>query len=88
MFAILGVSLSFVALFVYFIYYKGHLRGHTGQFLIRVFAGYTITLLVVVTILLMFEKFPWESDPATAFRRMIIVGFPACFSATVVDSLK
>ena len=86
--AILGVSLVFVSLFVYFIFYKEHLRGHVLQFLNRVITGYAITLLVVVAILIMFEKFPWESDPATAIRRAILVGFPACFSATVVDSLK
>ena len=34
------------------------------------------------------QKLPWASDPAIAVRRVILVGFPACFSATVVDSMN
>ena len=81
-------SIFTVALFVYFVFYKGHLRGNTLKFLSRTITSYLITVLVVVVILTLFQKCPWQSDPATAIRRVILVGFPACFSATVVDSLK
>jgi uncharacterized membrane protein len=85
---VLMMSLTIVALFVYYIFYRGHLRGNVGQFLLRVFAGYGITLLVVVVILTMFQKLPWQTDPAIAIRRIILVAFPASFSATVIDSLR
>lgn len=85
---VLLVSITTVALFVYFIYYKGRLRKQFRKFLMRTFAGYAMTLVVVAVILLLFKKCPWQSDPATAIRRVILVGFPACYSATVVDSLR
>ena len=85
---IVVLSITFVALFVYYIFYKEHLKGHTWDFLIRVLACYTLTLVVVAIILTLFQKCPWQEDPSTAIRRVILVGFPACFSATVVDSLK
>jgi uncharacterized membrane protein len=86
--AIILVSLSVVAAFVYFVFYQGHFRGNLSKFLVRVIASYSIALLVAAVLLIMFEKFPWQTDPATAIKRMILVGFPACFSGTVVDSLK
>lgn len=86
--AIAFISLITISLFVYVTYYRDHLRGYVPQFLMRVFACYIITLFVVATILIVFQKFPWQTDPATAIRRLILIGFPACFSATVVDSLK
>ena len=86
--AVLGTSITIMALFVYFIFYREHWRGNVVEYFIRVVAGYTITLLVVAIILAMFQKLPWATDPAIAIRRVILVGFPACFSATVVDSMN
>ena len=81
-------SISIVALFVYYIYYQNQFRKNLPQFVTRVVVGYGVTLLVVALILAMFQKLPWLTDLPTAIRRIIIVGFPSCFSATVVDSLK
>lgn len=81
-------SITIVALFVYYFYYQNKLHENFAQYVLRVVACYGITLLVVAFILAMFQKLPWQSDPAIALRRVILVGFPACFSATVVDSLK
>lgn len=86
--AVAVTSITIVALFVYFIYYQNNLRENFAQYSLRVVACYFITLLVVAVILAMFQKLPWQTDSAIALRRMILVGFPACFSATVVDSLK
>ena len=86
--AVCVTSIVVVSLFVYFIFYKENLRGNTGQFLLRIFACYGVTLLVVLFILGMFQKLPWQSDPVIAIKRVILVGFPACFSATVLDALK
>ena len=84
--AVLVTSISISALFVYFVFYKGHLRETLSQFFFRVFANYGLTLLVVTLLLAMFGKLPWLDDPTVAIRRILLVGFPACFSATVVDS--
>jgi len=80
-------SITTVAFFVYFVYFKDGLKGELGQFLLRVFSAYVLTILVVIWILTMFDKLPWQTDPSIAIRRVILVGFPACFSATVVDSM-
>ncbi len=86
--AVVVTSISICSLFVYYIYYQHKLAANFLQFLLRVVACYGVTLLVVASILAMFQKLPIDTDPAIAIRRIILVGFPACFSATVVDSLK
>ena len=40
------------------------------------------------SLLTLFQKCPWTTDPGTAFGRVVLVTFPGCFSATVVDALK
>jgi len=88
---IIGVAITsivFLSFFAYFIFYQDHLRGHEWQFLMRVSAGYLITFCVAALLLTLFDKCPWAMDPATALKRVVLVTFPASFSATVVDSLK
>jgi uncharacterized membrane protein len=82
------MSMAFVATFGYFLFYRGHFKGNEFEFVKRVIAVYVITILVAATLLTTFQKCPWTTDPATAIGRIILVAFPACFSATVVDSLK
>jgi uncharacterized membrane protein len=48
----------------------------------------TIALLVLAAKFTMFEKCPWQSDPATAIKRIALVGFPARLGASLVDSRK
>jgi uncharacterized membrane protein len=86
--AICLISISFVTLFGYYVFYKGHLKGNGFEFAKRVIAVYVITFLVSATLLTLFQKCPWTTDPATAVGRIVLVTFPGCFSATVVDSLK
>ena len=85
---IVALSLLFLSFFGYFIFSRGHLRGNEWEFVKRICCAYMITFVVSVLILLLVEKFPIASDPATAIRRAVLVSFPGCFSATVVDSLK
>jgi len=47
-----------------------------------------VTLLVSAAVLMMLAKLPVLTDPIVAPKRVILVAFPASFSATVVDSLK
>ena len=82
------ISITFVALFGYYVFYKGHLKGHGLEFVKRVIAVYAITFLVSATLLTLLQKCPWTTDPTAAVGRIVLVAFPGCFSATVVDSLK
>jgi len=81
-------SLTFVALFVYLNFYRHNLKTNVGKFLGRVAATYFITGTVAACLLLFVDKLPLVLDPATAVKRVILVAFPGCFSATVLDSLK
>lgn len=85
---IVVLSFLFLGFFAYFVFSRGHLRGNEWEFAKRVCCVYLITFLVSALILLLVEQLPILSDPATAIRRAVLVSFPGCFSATVVDSLK
>jgi uncharacterized membrane protein len=85
---IVALSFLFLSFFGYFIFSRGHLRGNEREFVMRICCAYMITFAVSASILLLVEKFPIVSDPATAIKRAVLVSFPGCFSATVVDSLK
>ena len=82
------LSLCFLAFFSYFMFFECRLTGRVGQFIIRVFAGYFITLVIIGVILTTLQKCPWLGEPVLALKRVIVVAFPACFSATIIDSLR
>ncbi len=90
------INVSFVALFSciflsIFIYYhhRKMSEDNIANFEVkRVVATYLVTQLVSAAVLMMLAKLPLLSDPLVAFKRVILVAFPASFSATVVDSLK
>ncbi|MDT0553023.1 DUF2391 family protein [Urechidicola vernalis] len=82
------LSLSMISLFVYFNFYKVTLKGYVVDFIKRVFGTYIISIIVVALILTIIEKCPWGIDNALAFKRIIIVAFPASMSGTLSDTLK
>lgn len=81
------VSVSFIAWFGYYMFYKNALSVHRGEFILRIITVYVITLIVAALILFAIDQFPLLTEPRVAIKRMIIVALPASFSATVVDSL-
>ena len=83
-----ALSLLFIALFVYFNFYRFAFRGHVVQYCKRVVAIYVFALLVVGIILTIVQKCPWGSDNLLALKRILIVSFPASMSAAVSDTLK
>ena len=56
--------------------------------IICIVACYTLALLVLTTDFAVFEKCPWQPDPATAIKRIVLVGLPACCNVNLVDSRK
>ena len=82
------VSLLFIAAFVYFNFYRFHLKGYTWQFIKRVLGIYVVALIVVSVLLTTIDKCPWGIDNLVAIKRVIIVAFPASMSAAVSDLLK
>ena len=87
--AIISVaSILLVAFFGFYKFYDGSLQGRATEFTTRVFAVYFIANLVALIGLLVIDKLPLVEEPMVAINRIILVAFPACFSATIVDSLR
>jgi uncharacterized membrane protein len=83
-----AISLLFIALFVYFNFYRFHMKGHVWEYLKRVCAIYGLSLLVVGILLTVIDKCPWDTAPILAMKRIIIAAFPASMSATISDTIK
>lgn len=86
--AIGAISVIFVAMFVYLNFYKSYLREFLWQYVTRVVSTYVIAFAVVAVLLTLVGQCPWGVDNALAFKRIIVVAFPASMSATVTDALK
>lgn len=82
------ISIFFVALFVYFNFYRYYMQRNKMQYVVRVLATYLIAFTVVALLLSILGKCPWGVDNILALKRIIIVAFPASMSATVSDVLK
>jgi len=82
------VSILFIAAFVYFNFYRFHLKGYKWEFIKRVVGIYGVALIVVAVLLTIIDKCPWGIDNLVAMKRVIIVAFPASMSAAVSDLLK
>lgn len=82
------LSVVFIAVFVYYNFYKVTLKGFVGEFIKRVLGTYLISLLVVAVILTLIQQCPWGTDNILAFKRLIIVSFPASMSGTISDTIK
>ncbi len=78
-------SIGLLAWFGYYMFYRVNPR--TWNFMLRIASVYLITLSISAIILIMIDKFPLQDEPVVAIKRMIIVALPACFSATVLDSV-
>ena len=83
-----ALSFLFIALFVYFNFYRYAFRGHVFQYILRVVVIYLFSLFVVGIILTIIQKCPWGTDNVIALKRILIVAFPACMSAAVSDVIK
>ena len=83
-----AISLLFVALFVYYNFYRFNFKGHVLEYCKRVIAIYFVSLLIVGFILSVIQKCPWSTDRLLAIKRILIVAFPAAMSAAVSDILK
>ena len=87
-FALTVISLVFIALFVYFNFYRFQLKRYVFEYIKRVGAIYALSLIVVGILLTLIEKCPWGVDNMLALKRIIIVAFPSSMSAAISDTLK
>ncbi len=81
-------SIVSIGFFGFYKFYGGSLDGVFTEFCARVFTVYLIANLVALVGLLVIDRLPLIEDPIVAINRIILVAFPASFSATIVDSLR
>jgi uncharacterized membrane protein len=87
--AFLILSICFISTFIYYNYYRNeHFKDHKIDFLKRVLSTYILSFLVVGLLLTIIGKAPWDTDMLLAFKRCILVSFPASMSAAVADMVK
>ena len=80
-------TLAVVGAMVWLLFYHGHAPEHRRHYLGRVFAAYGLSLLIAATHLAGIDRLELLTDPILAFKRTILVAFPASFAATAVDRL-
>lgn len=80
------LSLTFIGMYVYQGIFSGNVRERMGIFISRIFIDYLITLCVVFIILLALDKVPFE-NMLIAFKRIVLIGFPASLVGVVLDGM-
>jgi len=85
---ILVLSLLFISMFTYYYYHRRASEKRWTVYVNRVLSTYAVSFLVVAVILGLIQVTPWASDFALAFKRAVIVTFPASLSAAIADTLK
>lgn len=80
------LSLVFVNLYSFHNIFQGNVRHRFFSFFSRTVIDYSITIFVVFIVLVALDHMPILSDPVVAFKRIIILSFPASMGAVVVDS--
>ena len=81
-------SLVLISIFVYYNFYKTTFKEFKFHFFLRVISTYLISLAVVALILMILNKFPWETDRILAIKSVILVAFPASLGGTLSDMIK
>ena len=88
-FGFIFLSLIFISLFTYYHYHKEHgLKKHHKHFIKRIVLTYILAFFVVAIILILIQEAPWKTDWVLAFKRIILVTFPASMSGAIADTIK
>ena len=83
-----GISIAFMAAFVYYNFYRNYFRRFALEYFKRVVLIYLLSAIVVGVLLTTIQKCPWGVDNMLAIKRILIVTFPASMSAAITDFLK
>jgi len=82
------ISLSFISSFVYYTAYRGRFKQHWKEFAKRVSATYLLSFAIVAVLLGLLQLTPWATNWTLAFKRVVLVSFPASLSGAIADTLK
>ncbi len=83
------LSFLFISLFTYYHYHKEQgLKKYHKHFTRRVILTYVLSFFVVAILLTLIQKAPWQTDWILAFKRIVLITFPASMSGTIADVIK
>jgi uncharacterized membrane protein len=82
------LSIVLISVYIYYSFYRRHLRGNTSVFIKRVLLTYLVSLTISLIILTVIQKSPGGKEWIITLKRMIIISFPASMSASIADTLK
>lgn len=84
---IIVLSMLLISLYSINSIFSGQIKHRLPHLVFRTIIDYIITLIVVFIILLAINRMPILTDPLIAFKRIIILSFPASMGGVIVDSL-
>jgi uncharacterized membrane protein len=84
-FVLFFLSLTLISLYSIQGIFSGNIKHRFLQYILRTFIVYGLTLIVVFVVLFALNKMPIIDDPIVAFKRMILISFPASLGGVIVD---
>ena len=80
-------SVLFRGLLVFLLHHGPEMPSDRGVLLRRLLSTYGLTLVIAALLLFGVDRLDLFGHPWVAIKRTVLVAFPACFAATVVDHL-
>jgi uncharacterized membrane protein len=84
---ILLLSLFFINIYSFQGIFQGQIKHRFSHFILRTIIDYAVTFFVVLIILFALNRLPLLEEPIIAFKRIIILAFPASMGGVIVDGL-
>lgn len=82
------LSVIFIALYVYFTFYRDLFQQFRFEYVKRVASIYILSLIVVAVLLTVIQAAQWNDDTLSAIRTVVIVAFPASMGAAVSNAIS
>jgi len=82
---LLCLSLLLISLYSIQGIFSGNINHRIFQFVSRTFIVYGITTIVVFLVLFAINRMPILDEPLVAFKRIVLISFPASLGGVIVD---
>jgi uncharacterized membrane protein len=82
---LLFLSLLLVSLYSIQGIFSGNINHRIVQFISRTFIVYGVTMIVVFLVLFAINRMPILGEPLIAFKRIVLISFPASLGGVIVD---
>jgi uncharacterized membrane protein len=81
------ISIVFIALYVYFTFYRDLFHQFRSEYVKRVISIYLLSLMVVAVLMTILQIAEWN-DSTVAIKRIVIIAFPASMGAAVSNAIS